>query len=92
MVGASDFHNGLSTSSEDAFVGTFGGIDPTRPIPSTVDFFKNFGEARKIVSANLYETSSGNLTGVWAERNTREAIYDAFRRKETFATSGDRVS
>jgi hypothetical protein len=91
IIGASDFHNGLSTSSEEAFVGTFGGIDPTRPLPSTNDFFKNYGEARKIVAANLYETSSGNLTGVWAERNTREAIYDAFRRKETFATSGTRL-
>jgi hypothetical protein len=91
IIGASDFHNGLSTSSEEAFVGTFGGIDPTRPLPSVTDFFKNYGEARKIVAANLYETSSGNLTGVWAERNTREAIYDAFRRKETFATSGTRL-
>jgi hypothetical protein len=91
IIGASDFHNGLSTSSEEAFVGTFGGIDPTRPLPSTTDFFKNYDEARKIVAANLYETSSGNLTGVWAEHNTREAIYDAFRRKETFATSGTRL-
>ncbi len=90
FVGASDFHNGLSTSSEEAFVGTFGGIDPTRPIPSTMEL-KNWGEVRKMASSNLYENSSGNLTGVWAEHNTRDSIYDAFRRKETFATSGTRL-
>jgi hypothetical protein len=91
IIGASDFHNGLSASSEDAFVGTFGGIDPTRPLPNTADFFKDWADARKSVSANLYENGGGNLTGVWAEHNTREAIYDAFRRKETFATSGTRL-
>jgi hypothetical protein len=91
IIGASDFHNGLSTSSEEAYVGTIGGVDPTRPLPSTNDFFKNFREARQAIAANVYETGSGNLTGVWAEHNTREAIYDAFRRKETFATSGTRL-
>jgi hypothetical protein len=91
VVGASDFHNGLSTSSEEAYVGTIGGVDPTRPLPNVNDFFKNFGEARKAVAANVYENSSGNLTGVWAEENTRGSLFDAFRRKETFATSGTRL-
>lgn len=35
---------------------------------------------------------SSTVTGVWAEENTREAIYAALRRKETFATTGARIA
>ena len=36
----------------------------------------------------IQEFSSGGLAGVWAPQNTREAIWDAMQRKETFGTSG----
>jgi len=43
------------------------------------------------LTAGKLNWSSGGLTGVWAEQNTRAAIYDALRRKETFATSGSEL-
>jgi hypothetical protein len=39
----------------------------------------------------VLKASSGGLTGVWAEENTRNAIFAALKRKETFATTGTRI-
>jgi hypothetical protein len=92
FVGASDFHNGLSASAENAFVGTFGGIDPTKTLPNVEAFQERFKVLAPTTSKeSFYENGSGNLTGAWAEQNTRASLYDAFRRKETFATSGTRL-
>jgi hypothetical protein len=91
VVGASDFHNGLSTSAENAYGGNIGGIDPQQPPPEDelAKIYSTPETSNLLLDTVLF--ASGNLTGVWAEENTRESIYAALRRKETFATSGTRL-
>ncbi len=93
FIGSTDFHSGLSTSNEDAFDGS-AGIDPDTDLPD-VETAKGLLARKSATSGerfyDLIDNGSGNLAGVWAEENTRPAIYDALRRKETFATSGTRV-
>ena len=48
-------------------------------------------DGKEYISGAIETFGASGIAGVWAEANTRDAIYDAFRRKETFATSGPRI-
>ena len=86
IVGASDTHNSGERFDEDKYVSKVGMLDDEAQERGSVPLADGgFREA-----ANRFFGASG-LAGVWAAENTRAAIFDAFRRKETFATSGPRM-
>ncbi len=77
IVGGTDDHNGAPANvDEEKYVGHAGVRDDT---------------ALKRLTGSP-QNGSGAITGVWAEENTRESIFAAIKRRETFATSGPRLS
>lgn len=81
LVGATDTHTGISPVEEWNYSGKVGARDGS-------------AENRLLkpsASMDYRFFSASGLTGTWAEENTRESIYDAFRRKETWGTSGPRI-
>lgn len=105
VVGGSDFHNGISASDEKAFGGSPGGVDPNVNLPDGDAAKRQLGiiptrtliddnaahEGRPPMINNPLLVGSAAITGVWAEVNTRDSIFAALKRKETFATSGTRL-
>lgn len=92
MIGSTDSHTSLATTREDNYFGkaTLGepGAGHERYDENVVqpDFL---GEE---ISVKHYETLASGLAAAWARENTREAIWDAFKRKEVYATTGSRMT
>ena len=84
FIGGTDNHNGLPAEvAEDAFQGGHG------PEDGTVERRRTGSVAGWIDGKDL---AIGSLAAVWATENTRAGIWDAMKRRETFATSGPRIS
>jgi len=80
MIGSTDSHTGLASAEEPNFWGKFA-IDSTPEstfIPIAADMKGS-------------DMSASGLAAVWAEENTRTAIFAAFKRKEVYATTGPRI-
>ena len=81
MIGSTDSHTSMSSAEEDNFHGKTA-FDST-PANRFDEFIgiKGFGA----------DMSASGMAGVWAEANERTALFNAFRRKEVYATTGPRI-
>jgi hypothetical protein len=105
LVGATDSHTGLATADDDNNFGKTAAMEPsperlTHPFATFGDVsimgwetlasgypFATFGD----VSIMGWETLASGYQAIWAAENTREALFDAMERKETYATTGPRI-
>ncbi|MCH2172705.1 DUF3604 domain-containing protein [Myxococcota bacterium] len=80
-IGANPFKFGF-IGSTDAHDGTAGDTDE----------WVHDGVQRPVARVGFGRDNPGGLAAVWAEENTRQALFDAMRRRETYATSGPRMT
>ena len=82
VVGSSDTHNAGGPYEENNYFGKLGREDGT---PEA-----RLGNTTQLAPV-VQSWGAAGLAGVWAEENTRESIFDAMVRKETFGTTGPRM-
>jgi len=85
FIGDTDTHNAAASNEEFNYTGKFAFENEAKE-----RLFGAKGQPPGQVQ-QIREFSSAGLAGVWAEENTREAIFDAMQRKETFGTSGPMI-
>ncbi len=88
IIGSTDNHNGAPGDTQESTWNGHGGVNDAM---AEQRLGIKRGMVARIVGLTPGSINPGGLTGVWAEENTREAIWDALQRKETFGTSGTRV-
>ncbi|MCP5431888.1 MAG: DUF3604 domain-containing protein [Alphaproteobacteria bacterium] len=84
FVGATDSHVGMSAIDETDYTGSSGVADGTPELRLDCKYCKGFADQRA--------RSAAGLTAVWARANTRDDIFDAIARKESYATTGTRMA
>lgn len=83
LVGSTDTHN---SNPGDVEEWDFRGASGLNSSPAR----KRLAGGRRGNRTSLLR-NPGGLAAVWAEENTREALFDAMQRKEVYATSGTRI-
>ena len=85
LGGATDSHTSLATAEEENFFGKSTSVEPSK------DRVNHPFIESKLGKIEGYKLVASGYTGIWAEENTRGALFDAMQRRETYGTTGPRI-
>ena len=88
MIGSTDSHNAIPSTREENW---FGKIHFVEPSPHRRDGYFIESTVDPSLSIRDVDLGASGLAAVWATENTREALWDAFARREVYATTGTRL-
>ena len=88
MIGSTDAHTSFAAVEEENFFGKHSGVEPE---PHRWEHVVIAAPDPNFTVMGWQQAASG-YAAVWAAENTREAIFDAMMRKETYATTGSRMT
>ena len=86
LIGSTDSHTSLATADDNNFFGKASNVEPGK------DRWNHPFIASEKGTVNTWETIASGYAAVWAHENTRASIWDAMKRKETYATTGSRMN
>ncbi len=90
MIGSTDAHTSLATTREENNWSKTPTMEPAADRWEHVVIGSVAGN--DALTTYSYETLASGLAGVWARENTREALFEAMQKKETYATTGTRIT
>ncbi len=94
VVGSTDSHTSLATTEENNFFGKATPAEPSADKERFEEIITGYSqkEGGPDITIRHYRTLAAGLAAVWATDNTREGLWDAFWRKEVYATTGTRMT